>query len=122
MPDQPEIRHARVARLQQAMTYAGLVHLDADEISVLALYGLLDQRIAIAETDFENDGRVTPEHRAEIERRFRIFDAIHRPQLIECALLRRRHAPGTQDETANRAPPWARLLFLCHRKVILSLE
>ena len=68
MPDQPQIRHACVPRSQQAMTYTGLVHLDADEVGVLALCGLLDQRLAIAETDLQDDGRVTPEHGPEFER------------------------------------------------------
>ena len=52
--NQPEVPDARIASLDEAVTDAGLVNLDADEIEFRVLRRLLHQRVAVAEADFQH--------------------------------------------------------------------
>src|SRR5690606_690142 len=54
--------------------------------------------------DLEHHRRVAPEGRPEVEHARRVVDAIDRHQLAARPLLRRRQAPLTQHEAADRAP------------------
>ena len=70
------------------MADAGIVHLDPEIVAVRVVRGLLDQRFAVAETDFEHDRRVPAEQ--GFKRQFGIgkFHAKRRPEFVERAGLR----------------------------------
>src|SRR3546814_21133237 len=61
------------------------------------------QVIAHAEADLEYARRITTEQLHQIQRRRRRIDAVLRPQLVECPLLRIRHAAFTPPERADLA-------------------
>ena len=93
----------RCPRSDQAMSDAGFMHLDAEEVSAGRLGGLLYEGIAVAEADLDGPGRSAPEEHVEVERLFIVFHTVDWPQFVERLLLRGRDAPGTADEGSNRA-------------------
>jgi hypothetical protein len=55
--NEAQVRDARLIGFEHAMSDAGLMYLDANEIAVRIRGSLLDQGLTIAETDLQNDGR-----------------------------------------------------------------
>ena len=96
---------ACVAGREQAVTDAGLVNLDAEEVEFRVLCGLLHQRLAVAEADFEHHGGGAPEQRAELQQLLAERHAEFRPEFLECTLLRGGEASRPADETAYRPVP-----------------
>ena len=62
-----------------------------------------DERLPVAEADFEHHRRVPTESGREIERFFAVFDAERGPQLAPGAFLCAGHAACTHDKAADRA-------------------
>ena len=72
------------------------------------------QRFAVAEADFERDR--APRVRTAVAKSIepaRGRDPVARPQLLPRSFLRRGHASGAHDETANRAMRAGRLATAC---------
>ncbi len=81
--DEPQVPDACAVSFQQAMPDARLVHLDAEEIPRGVLECLLHQRVAVAESDFENDGCMPAEQPVEIHGFGTELDAVRWPQNLE---------------------------------------
>lgn len=103
MSDNAQIPETCCIGLQEAMANAGFVDLDTDEVFIRIRGGLLYEGLAIAEADFENDGAGSSEQLTEVEQGRIVLDAIHRPELIERALLGRGDPARTPYEAANRS-------------------
>ena len=59
--DEAQVGDAPFIGLQHAMSDAGLMYFDANEIAVRVCGGLLDQGLTVAETDLQNYRRGSPE-------------------------------------------------------------
>ncbi len=101
------------------MPDAGLVHLDADEVQLRVVFGLLYERVAVAKTDLEHPGCPSPEQSIEVQRIVAGIYAVSGPQFLQRALLRRRQATGAAHETPNRAPPPILGTRYLHRGILL---
>ena len=95
-----QINDAGLARSQQTMPYARIMHLNSQKILPGVLRRLFDESLAIAETDFQHDGLTCLEGGTEFCRAWREFQAVNRPQLGKRLLLRRRQATAAAYETA----------------------
>src|SRR5262249_11320965 len=87
---------------QQHTAHSGAVHLDTQVVSLRMAAGESDQVVAVAEPDLDGAGSAAPEEGREIERLALKLDPVHRPQLLQRALLRFGNAPRAGDERANR--------------------
>ena len=108
--NQPQVGDAGVLGPEHAMTNPRFVNLDAQEVLVWCCGGLLDECLAVAETDLEYDGCRAPEQGREIQWFRSVFQAITRPKRLKGALLRRRNTPGSADEAADCAFVWSDLI------------
>ena len=106
--DRVMLNHAQIGQFQrrnlfEQTAYPGRVHFDA-EVVVLRM-GRRDcgGGFAHAETDFQDFRRAAAECLVEIDDMRRERNAVARQQRVVGALLRVRHAPLAQNETADRA-------------------
>ena len=100
--------HAHVAELpcfaaQQQVSDTGRMNLEAEVIAFGMAGCQRDERLAVAEADFEHHRRDSAEGGREIERFLAIFDAERGPQLAPGAFLCAGHAACAHDKAADRA-------------------
>ena len=86
--------------------YSRPVHLDADKVLLWRRRGHCQQGIAHAEPDLKDALTLTPKGCLDVERTCAVLKPPFRPVPFIGALLPRGHAPGAQDETADRAIAW----------------
>ena len=100
--DHPQVGQARRLDPPQQAADARRVDLDAEE--VLAGPRRSDRRrgFAHAAADLEHARGAAPEYAVEVDERRLVANPVARQQLVERPLLRRRHSPLPQDETAHR--------------------
>jgi len=89
---------------------AGRVYFDTDKVPVRVLGGFRNQRLTVAETNFQDDWRMPAKYGLKVQRFYKVLNAIRRPQLVECFLLRRRQPADSSDEAADGS--FARVLIL----------
>jgi len=102
------------------MPYTRFVHFDAEEIQVRVLKGLLYQRVAITETNFEDYRRAATEDCIEVDCLGTEVDAIRRPEFEEGTLLRRRQASCAPYKSANGTV--AGLGFALHAGILFAVS
>jgi len=72
--DQPDIADASLKDFQKAMANAGFMHFDADKIVLRMSNRLLNQRLAVTETNFQHACGVAAEHRVQVKPPVSIVD------------------------------------------------
>ena len=99
--NQAKIFEAGLASADQAMSDTRIVHFDTYVVHLRILTGLLHERFAIAEADFEGSRRDSAEQMLEIERFSLESQPILRPQVLDRPLLRRRQSAAAPHERPN---------------------
>lgn len=98
--DDLEIGQLLCLRGEEQMANACTMHFHTDAVDLRMRAGKRCERIAGAETDFEQAGFMPAEQRIQVEWHSRIIDAEDGPQLDQGPFLCGGHAAGAQDETA----------------------
>src|ERR1700754_4886948 len=84
-------------------THAGTMHFHADVIACEVVFAGPSQCFAGPEADLEYPRRMATERAVEIARHAAVVEPEARPVVVECTLLRRRHAAFAQHEAADAA-------------------
>src|SRR5580700_4469450 len=89
-----QIRQFLLLDREQQASHARSMDFDSEVVALRVRLRERREVIPIAEADFHDPGRRAAKERVKIQMRCREGDAELWPQLIQRALLRRRHAPG----------------------------
>lgn len=101
--NQPQVAKTRIPGLQQAVTDAWIVYLDAEEIVLWIVGRLFNQRFPVSEANFKNDWRVTSEQVGEIQCLAGVLDAKVGPKIGQCLVLGRREPSGAPHKASDAA-------------------
>lgn len=82
-----EILDTCLIGLKQAMPDPGLVNLNTQKVPGRACGGLLNQCLAVAESDFEDHGGKAAKYGKKVQGLRVVLKAVNRPKGIECTLL-----------------------------------
>ena len=100
----PQVRQLSCFGLQQRVTDAGRMHLDAEVVARNVAVGLGHEEVTVAEADLDGARCRAAEQRVEIGHHRAEVETVARPQLVQRALLRVRGTPAAHDEAPDRAP------------------
>ena len=101
MDDDAQIRKVGLPGKQEAMSRAGLMNFDADKVKLWICRSLFNQRLTVAKTYLEYALCMAPKQVVQIQVSMREFDAVLRPQLLECTLLCFGHPTCSFDEASD---------------------